>query len=332
VGAGTCQLGCRIEAKSSIDVTYVLRAEATGLVEIRPMSMARELTLTEDGRARGVVYLDADGLEHEERARAVVLAANAIETPRLLLVSQSSHFPNGLANSSGLVGKYFMEHLAVFSRGVFVERVDPWRGPPSKAILQDFYETSRENSFARGWSLATQGSGQWPLSVARQVGGWGTPHKLRMQEVFGRTMGLCSVGEQIPDIRNQVCLDPFRKDSFGLPIPCITNRLGSNDRAMLPRINASLVSILQAAGATEIAVDEFVSGQSSHYLGTCRMGNDPRSSVVNSWCRTHDVPNLFIGDGSVFVTGGAANPALTISALAARTASGVIEGFRSGVL
>lgn len=152
VGAGTCQLGCSIAAKSSVDVTYVPRALATGRVEIRPESMAREITVGRDGEAKSVIYLDVAGREQEISARAIVVAGNAVETPRLLLMSSSSRFPHGLANSSGLVGKYFTEHLAVFTYGLFGERLDPWRGTPSGGLIQDYYATSGRNSFARGWS------------------------------------------------------------------------------------------------------------------------------------------------------------------------------------
>jgi len=171
---------------------------------------------------------------------------------------------------------------------------------------------------------------QWPLATARLIPGWGAEHKAQVKERFGHMVGLASDGEQLPDERNQVRLDPVVKDIYGLPVPQIINTHGANDLAMIGAISRKLREILEAAGARDITVNEIVAGASSHYLGTCRMGKDPRTSVVDPWCRTHDVPNLFIGDGSVWVTGGAANPALTISALAARTADGIIEAFRRG--
>ena len=332
LSAGTCDFGCRARAKSSIDVTYVPKAEATGRIEIRTLAMAREVTVAPDGRARGVVYIDADGEERYVAARAVVLAGNAVETPRLLLMSTSSAFPHGLANSSGLVGRNFTEHLAVFAKGAFDERLDPWRGMPVKGLIQDFYETSAGNDFARGWSLLTESGGAWPLTTARRAGGWGAGHKARMLDSFAHTVGMSSVGEQLPHPENSVRLDPFQKDSFGLPVPFLTNRQRGNDVAMIRRISEELKQILDAAGAREVVVDPSVPGMSAHYLGTCRMGQDPGSSVVDRWCKAHDVPNLFIGDGSVFVTAGAVNPALTISALATRTAGGIIEKFDAGEL
>jgi choline dehydrogenase-like flavoprotein len=326
--SGTCQFGCRIAAKSSIDVTYVPKAEATGKVKIRPGSMAREITIAPDGKARGVIYFDADKREQEIAARAIVVAGNAVETPRLLLMSTSRRFPEGLANSSGLVGKYFTEHLDVNISGVFAERLDPWRGVPAGGVAQDFYETSRRGGFARGWMLFVNNSGQWPLSTASGIPGWGRQNKARVKEMFGHVVGLAGSGEQLPDVRNQVTLDPQVKDSFGLPVPRLKLQAFDNDRAIIQSMRLRLREVLQAAGAIQIAEPTYHPGGSSHYHGSCRMGSDPRTSVVNPWCRTHDVSNLFIGDGSVFVTVASVNPALTISALATRTAEGIIAAFR----
>jgi len=330
INSGTCRLGCKIESKSSIDVTYIPKAERTKRVQIRSECMAREVTVAPDGRARSVIYFNAEGQEEEVFARAIVIAGNAVETTRLLLLSSSKQFPDGLANSSGLVGKRFMEHLSVFAHGIFPQRLDPWRGVPTGGIIQDFYATNHQNGFARGWTISVENDGQWPLATANSIPGWGIEHKTRMKEIFGRRVGLASDGEQLPHERNQVTLDPEIKDSYGLPVPKITNAHFQNDAAMIDAMSRRHAEILEAAGARDVHVEKIIPGNSSHYLGTCRMGDDPKSSVVNSWCRTHDVPNLFIGDGSVFVTGAAVNPALTISALANRTADGIVAAFQRG--
>jgi choline dehydrogenase-like flavoprotein len=332
VGAGSCHLGCRIEAKSSMDVTYLRKAEATGRVEIRPECTAREIAVRSDGRARSVIYFDPRKVEREVHGRAIVVAGNAIETPRLLLLSRSRLFPDGLANSSGLVGKYFMEHLSVYAYGLFTDRVDPWRGIPTGGMIQDFYETSPHHAFARGWSIVVSHGSPWPLAVAGRVPGWGAKHKARTKRLFGHCVGVASIGEQLPDPHNRVILDPLVKDSFGLPVPRLINRPGDNDQAMITAMRARLGELLEAAGATEILSNDYVPGMSSHYVGTCRMGSHPKTSVVDTWCRSHDVPNLFIGDGSVFVTGAGVNPALTISALATRTAEGIVAAFKRGEL
>ena len=327
VSAGACNLGCKIAAKSSIDVTYVRKADATGRVEIRSECMAREITLGKDGRVRSVVYFDPNGCEQEIRARVVVLAGNAVETARLLLMSTSNQFPDGLANSSGLVGRYFTEHPAFFVYGLFEDRLDPWRGIRTGGMIQDYYATNPRNSFARGWTIEVFNFTSWPLSEALRVPGWGAKHKARIKRFFGHVAGLGSVCEQLPDFRNRIVLDPSVKDLYGLPVPCLINESRENDREMLKATSTRSKEIFQAAGAIEVWEDKFVPGTSSHYLGTCRMGANPSTSVVDPWCRTHDIPNLFVGDGSVFVTGAAVNPALTISAIATRTAEGIIERF-----
>ena len=329
VGAGVCSMGCLISAKSSMDVTYVRKAEATGRVDLRTESMAREIELDDTGRAKAVVYIGADDREHRVRGRAVVVAGNAVETPRLLMLSQSSRFPDGLANSSGVVGRYFMEHLAVYAFGRFEERVDPWRGTPSGGIIQDTYATNPRNGFARGWTTLVTANWHFPYSVAERIPGWGADHKARVEELFGHHVYLATIGEQLPDPRNRVVLDPIQKDVYGLPAPCLISEPRENDLAMIQAMSGGLRELLDASGATEISHTEYNPGTSSHYLGTCRMGNDPSTSVVDRCGRTHDVSNLFIADSSVFVTSGAANPSLTVSALALRTSEAIVASFRA---
>jgi choline dehydrogenase-like flavoprotein len=332
VRAGTCTLGCQISAKSSMDVTYLPKAQATGRVTIRSESTASQILVGRDGKARGVLYYDREARTQRVRARAVVVAGNAVETPRLLLLSSCSAFPQGVANSSGLVGKHLTEHLAIFARGLFPDRMDQWRGTPTGGMIQDYYATNRANGFARGWTIVVTTVTPWPFSTAVRTLGWGAEHKDLVRSALAHSVYVGSIGEQLPDLENTVTLDPSVKDCFGLPVPRIVNDARENDRKMLPAICRSLWSILDATGATSVVVDDYVPGNSSHYLGTCRMGSTPQNSVVNAWCRTHDIPNLFIADGSVFVTGAAVNPALTISALATRTAEGIAEAFRRGDL
>lgn len=333
IEAGVCGYGCRISAKSSADVTYVRKAEATGRVRILESCMAREITIGPSNRVRSVVFFDENGREHEVKARAVVLAANAIETPRLLLMSTSRFYPNGLANSSGLVGKYLTEHLDAGCRARFSQPLQNWRGVPVSAMIQDHYETNNMNPFVRGWLLEVATASPWPIAVARRVGGWGSSHKARMKELFGHVLEVYAQGEQLPDIRNHVSLDPTVKDHFGLPVPHIVSEPRGNDLAMLPAMVRSIHELLQASRADEI-LDSWSHqpGASIHYMGTCRMGRDPRASVVDEWGRTHDVSNLFVADGSVFVTGAAAHPTLTLMALAARTSRYMIEAFKRGDL
>jgi len=332
VGAGTCHMGCLISAKSSMDVTYVRKAEATGRVDIRTESMAREIELDDSGKARAVIYIDKDGRNQRVSGRAIVVAGNAVETPRLLLMSTSNRFPDGLANSSGLVGRNFMEHLGVFAFGLFDQRLDPWRGTPTGGIIQDNYATNPQNGFARGWTGLISSNSHWPYTVANRIAGWGEEHKKRVEKIFGHSVCVTTIGEQLPDERNRVVLDPAQKDLYGLPAPRLINQARENDLAMMKKIAATQKELLEASGASEIWGNEYNPGMSSHYLGTCRMGHDPKSSVVDAWGRAHDVSNLFIADSSVFVTGGAVNPALTVSALALRASEAIVAAFRRNEL
>lgn len=333
IRAGVCGYGCRIRAKSSMDVTYVPKAEATGRVEIRPECMAREITLGSDGKAKSVVYFDASGNEQEVFAHAVVAAGNAVETPRLLLLSSSKQFPNGLANSSGTVGQFFMEHLSTAVMGRFPESLEPWSGPPGGGYTQDFYATNPRSGFVRGWQIMVNQDWSWPQAVAMNNVGWGKSSKARIKELVGHSFELSACGEQLPDARNRVTLSATVKDHRGLPAPHITSEHRENDAKMITAFSRSLTDLFDAAGAVEIMKPEdHTPGTSAHYMGGCRMGRDPRSSVVNAWCKTHDVSNLFIADGSVFVTGAAVNPSLTIMALASRTADGIIAAFKRGAL
>ncbi len=330
IECGACELGCLISAKSSIDVTYVRRAESTGRVDILPQSMAREITVGPDGKVRSVIYFDKNGKEQEIYARAIVVAGNTVETPRLLFLSKSKQFPNGLANSSGLVGKYFTKHISTSTVGLFSERLYTWRGIPAGGIIQDYYATNKRNNFVRGWGIELNNGGNWPLSVGTEIPGWGKSHRARMKEVFGHCVRIGTVGEQLPDIRNQVTLDPDIKDHVGIPVPRLNNGPSENDMEMLKAMSRESKDILKAAGAIEIWEEKVSS--SAHLSGACRMGTDKKKSVVNSWCRAHDIPNLFIADSSVFVTGAAVNPSLTIMALATRTAEGIVASFKRGEL
>lgn len=333
VGAGACGYGCRISAQSSTDVTYVRKAERTGNVKILTHCTARRVTVGPSGKVESVVYFDADGKEQQVSARAVVLAGNAIETPRLLLLSASKQFPLGLANASGLVGKYLTEHLDAGACARFAEPLESWKGVPVSAMVQDYYETNPRHSFARGWLLEVSSAGSWPVALAKRVGGWGSAHKAEMKRRFGHELAIFAQGEQLPDIRNQVTLDRHVTDQFGLPVPRLESQARGNDLGMISSMTNSIRALLDAAGADEILSEwSHQPGGSIHYMGTCRMGSDAEESVVDQWGCAHDVPNLFVADSSVFVTGGAAHPTLTLMALAARTSQHMVQAFKRGEL
>ena len=269
--------------------------------------------------ATGVVYYDADGVEQFQPAELVILACNGVGTPRLLLNSASARFPDGLANSSGLVGKNLMFHPWAQVIGYVDEPMDR-HGPPLCLWSQEFYETDRSRGFLRGFNFQfVRTAGVGSEAVTAEANGllpWGEGHHDAFRSMVGHRMqvGICS--EDLPEEHNRVTLDPVLKDGHGIPAPRIDYTIGENTSRMLDFALERGREILTAAGARQIyAVRPVVYG-GWHLLGTARMGNDPERSVVNAWGRSHDVKNLFIVDGSIFVTSGGVNPTSTIQALA----------------
>jgi choline dehydrogenase-like flavoprotein len=320
INAGTCLLGCAQGAKASTDVTYWPPALRQG-VTLKTRCRVREITVAENGMADGVIYYDADGVERRQKAHVVVVACNGIGTPRLLLNSRSKLFPDGLANRSGLVGKNLMFHPYAMVTGVFDEPLEGYKGPTGCCIMsQEFYETDRSRGFIRGYSFEIVRS-FGPVSTAMrgmQWGRipWGAEHHRAFAELFDRTAGMVVICEDLPETTNCVSLDPDLTDSNGIPAPKVTYRLSENSSKMLQHCVARATEVLEAAGAKETVAEAPLPFAGWHLMGTARMGNDPQTSVVNEWGRSHDVRNLFLIDGSIFVTAAAVNPTNTIQALA----------------
>ncbi len=321
---GWCIYGCSTNAKSSTLVTYIPTAIKAG-AEIRANCMATRVNLGPNGRARSVTYIrtteDGRQVEEEQAAELVILSCYSIETPRILFNSAQAGHPDGLANSSGLVGKGLMVHSAHSVYGRFPEVVYQYKAPPSLALSQQFYETNPNNDYVRGFTI--EAIGPFPQSFARQahasLGLWGSELREFMMD-YNHYAGWGIVGECLPGDNNTVTLDPREKDQYGLPVARVTFSWGENDRKIIKGGIKRQREILEAAGA-EITWD---ADDTAHLLGACRMGSDPRNSVVDQWCRSWDVPNLFICDGSVFVTSSGVNPSLSIQAIAARTAQHII--------
>ena len=322
---GPCDVGCIPKAKASVDVTYWPKAIHLGAI-IRTHARVREITVSNEGLARGAIYYDPEGRVHEQKARAVVVACNGVGTPRLLLNSKSSLFPDGLANNSGLVGKNLMFHASALVTGVFEEALDTYKGPYSATIFShQFYESDPTRDFIRGYQWEVVRGSAGPLSVA--YGGrlghgipWGPGHHRIFKERFGHTIGVLTICDDLPDERNRVALDPEMTDNSGIPAPKVKYKVSENSYRMLDHGIAKSKEVLSAAGAKDFVIEPQVRIGGWHLLGTARMGNDPKTSVVNRWGAAHDVANLFIVDGSIFVTSGAVNPTPTIQALALRTA------------
>jgi choline dehydrogenase-like flavoprotein len=319
VNLGNCVGGGAQGAKATADVTYWPHAIRAG-VELRTRCRVKQITTNEHRMASGVVYYDANGVEQFQPAEVVIVACNGIGTPRLLLHSASSQFPGGLANSSGLVGKNLMFHPYARIYGYFEAEMDGYRGPGNCIWSKQFYETDPTRDFVRGYTFEFN-RGQGPVLAAitgLETGRvpWGEGHHEAYRKVFRHRTGMMAICEDLPEEHNTVTLDPVLKDSNAIPAPRIDYTLSANSRRMLDHAVARGTEILLAAGAHDVGVESPVTVAGWHLMGTARMGRDPDRSVVNEWGRSHDVKNLFIVDGSIFVTSAGVNPTCTIQALA----------------
>jgi choline dehydrogenase-like flavoprotein len=324
VQRGTCTQGCNEGAKSSTDVTHWPDAVHDGARLITGAHVVR-ICVDQRGLASGAEWVDEHGGHHFQRASTVLLACNGIGTARLLLASVYNLFPEGLANSSGLVGRRLMLHPYVNVTGVFDENLRSWQGHNGSAIGSwQFYESDASRGFVRGskWSLYPTG-GPLRIGVPANGGGvWGAQHHSYVKERLGRSLTWIALCEDLPSEPNRVELSTTL-DASGLAIPRITYRFDENVRRMMAFQSARAEESFRTAGAVQVA--SAVSPSNAHLLGTARMGVDPATSVVNRWGLTHDIPNLGIIDGGVFVTAGAVNPASTIVALALRTAQHLLD-------
>ena len=324
VNCGFCMgFGCEVMAKSSVLYTMIPEAEATGRCEVRPGSYVSRIETDARGRATGVHYFDARKRELFQRARAVVVCANGAETPRLLLNSSSVHFPQGLANSSGMVGKHLMFNQNTAVHAVFEHELNEYKSVQVTRVVHDFYDSDPRRGFYGGGGIDAR-IGRQPIAWALASGGtlprWGHALKERLQS-FPRSMVCAGHATSLPLETNSVSLDPLLKDDWGIPAIRVTYKDHPDDLAIARFLRDRSVEIMQAAGAQQVWSEPVTERTSSvHLLGTCRMGNDPERSVVDKYHRAHGVPNLFVCDGSSFVTSGRGQPTLTIQALAFRAA------------
>jgi choline dehydrogenase-like flavoprotein len=337
VNCGFCLgFGCEVGAKSSSLVAAVRVAEKTGRCEIRPNSYVHRIELDATGRATGASYFDQKRNVHLQKAKAVVVCANGAETPRLLLLSANKQFPNGLANTSGLVGKYLMLNSGGISFGVFDQPLNDYKGFAVSRILHDFYELDPQKvGFYGGGGIDARfdmtpigfAMGALPPGTPR----WGKDFKSAMAHNFTRTMEVFSHATSLPLETNSFSLDPDLRDAWGLPSLRMTYKDHPDDLKLGEFLHNRIMELLDAAGAKQkwaepVGEQDFA----YHLLGTCRMGNDPKASVINPDHRTHDVKNLFLCDGSSLVTSGRGQPTLTISALAYRAADQITALARRG--
>ena len=313
---GFCVQGCKTGAKWSTLYTEIPRAEATGNLDLREQCRAVRIEHGADGLVTGVVYRDPQGLEQRQRARLVCVACNSVETPRLLLLSESAKFPHGLANSSGQVGRNFCLHTGGFVWGIFDRPIHFWRGTTLAGIVEDETVNDPKRGFVGGYhlELAALDLPSLPLS--------GFPHTMWGRELgfvmdhYRSMAGMFINGEDLPRATNRITLNHRVKDGFGLPVANIHVDDHPNNAAMRAHAQRQGKAIYEAVGA--IRVVDSRQTPATHNMCTARMSKDPRNGVANAHGQTHDIRNLFISDGSAMSTPGSANPTLTIVALALR--------------
>ena len=331
------QYGDPTETRSTVATTYIPDALATGNFEVRADTFVREVKVDKNGRATGVIYIAPDGSEHLQEATVVILALGAIESARLMLLSKSPRFPEGLANDSGLVGKNATFHEYLFAVGLFDREVtDPlngFTGNYQSGGSMHFYETDYDRGHIGGGIIATTQIGQPinPILPGKPV--WGEAAKDADRDYFLHSMKIGMILQDLPQETNRVDLDPTVKDRWGMPVARITNKPHANDTAMSKWQIDKNVEILEAAGAVRTMPvylgDEFT-GNACHQHGTVRMGNDPQKSVLNEWAQAHSVDNLFVLDGSGFATAMGVNPTLTIMAHSWRAADYIANTYLKG--
>jgi choline dehydrogenase-like flavoprotein len=322
---GFCEyFGCEWGSKSSTLATVIPIAEGTGRCEIRPNCYVHEIEVNAQGRVTGVVFFDKQKRSQRQKAKSVIICANGAETPRLLLMSKSGRFPEGLANSNGVVGKYLMFDTGAMAGGVFEHPLNDYKGAAVSRIVHDFYEIDPKEGFLGGAGLDTRFD-LYPAGFA--LGGfppdmpqWGSEFKKNLRD-FPRAMYTLSHHMALAVESNSITLDPVAKDAWGLPAIRVTYKDHPDTFRSLQFMQDREMELLDAAGAQKSWRLRYTERDSStHLLGTCRMGNDPKKSVINSDHRSHEVPNLFICDGSSLVTSGRNQPTETIQALAFRAA------------
>ncbi|MBZ9774829.1 GMC family oxidoreductase [Mesorhizobium sp. CO1-1-8] len=314
---GFCFQGCKWGAKWSTLYTEIPKGEATGHLEVRPNAMAIKINHDASGKVTGVVYADKDGKLQEQKARIVAVAGNSIESPRLLLNSASGKFPDGLANSSGQVGKNYMRHTTGSVYAIFDKPVHMYRGTTMAGIIRDEARHDPSRGFVGGYEFETLSLGLPFMAAFLDPGAWGRSFTTALDH-YDHMAGLWIVGEDMPRAENRITLHADEKDAHGMPIADVHFDDHPNDTAMRNHAYKQAMALYDAVGATRTFPTPPY--PSTHNLGTNRMSEKAEDGVVNKHGQAHDIKNLFVSDGSQFTTGAAENPTLTIVSLAIRQA------------
>ena len=314
---GFCFQGCKTGAKWSTLYVDIPNGEKTGKLEVRANSQVLKIEHDKSGKVTGVLYADKKGKQHVQKARVVCVAGNSYESPRLLLNSASSMFPDGLANSSGQVGKNYMRHMTGSVYALFDKPVNMHRGTTMAGIIMDEGKHNPKRGFVGGYEMETLSLGLPFMAAFLDPGAWGREFTTALDS-YDHMAGMWLVGEDLPQEKNAVTLHPKEKDKFGLPVPNVHFDDHENDTAMRNHAYKQGAAVYDAVGATRTLPTPPY--PSTHNLGTNRMSAKASDGVVNKWGQTHDIENLFVSDGSQFTTSAAENPTLTIVSLAMRQA------------
>ena len=326
---GFCVQGCTFGAKWSTLYTEIPRAEATGKCEVRSESQVLRIEHDKSGKVTGVVYADSTGALQRQKARIVCVAGNSIESPRLLLNSSSSLFPQGLANSSGQVGRNYMRHVTSLVFAVFDKPVHMYRGTANGGIVMDEAHLDTQRGFVGGYNLETLPQGLPSFAQNIVPNGWGRDRAFWIDN-YVNLAGVWIIGEDMARETNRVTLHPDRKDKFGLPIPNVHVDDHPNDIAMQNHGLRQADALYKSIGARRTV--HHLPFPSTHNMGTNRMSEKPQDGVVNGWGQSHDIKNLFVSDGSQFASSGGENPTLTIVALAIRQAEYIAGQMAKGTV
>ena len=337
INCGFCTFfGCEVGAKSSSLASMIPLAETSGNCEIRAECAVFRLETDSQGRVDEVLYYDPDGNERSQKARAVIVSANGAETPRLLLNSANDTQPDGLANSSGFVGRNLMFNTFTGATGVFEHPLNDFKGVQVTRVIHEYYESDPARGFYGGGGIdARPGFAAMPMAYAAFGGEpgaptWGAEYKANLEHDFTRTLSMSCDATSLALDSNNITIDPTAKDRWGRPSIRVTYKAHDDDLATAKFLQDRSMELLDAAGALKSWTSPFgdqVGGV--HLLGTCRMGDDPQTSVIDKYHRTHDVPNLFLCDGSSFVTSGRGQPTMTIMALAFRAADHIMAAAKN---
>jgi len=348
---GQCGRGCVLASNFSSSQVMIPPAQKTGRLTLITNAMAREIVVGKDGRAEAVSYIDKKTRsEKRVRAKAVMVSASACESARLLLNSKSSLFPDGLANSSGVVGRYLMDSVGSDGVGYFpqMEKIPPHNhdGVGGMHLYMPWWKFDRKNDFPRGYHIEIWGGRYMPgvgmfHDTCDDVEGYGVGLKQTCRKQYGTQIGFAGRGEMIPNANSYCDIDPDVVDQWGIPVLRFHFKWADSEIKMAKDMQETFRSIVETAGGTYLT-KTCMDGDNPwgiadggviiHEVGTVRMGSDPKASALNGFCQAHDVKNLFVTDGASLVTNPDKNPTLSIMALAWRASEYLVDEAKKGNL